>query len=194
MARRATPDLLPGTLDLLILRTLRTEALHGWAISERIQQISGDVLQINQGSLYPALHRLEDQGWIECEEVGVQTPPRPATKLSPSRTSTTVTVPFEVRATSSSIGIRRDGSFSSASLASRAGAVPVGATGGISPGRRVISHSMSPSRRVKGSLRDIPAKPAARASCSTYSGSISWFRASSARGRPRLEEPIEPMD
>jgi PadR family transcriptional regulator PadR len=60
-------DLLPGTLDLLILRTLQTEALHGWAISERIQQISEDVLQITQGSLYPALHRLEHQGWIEAE-------------------------------------------------------------------------------------------------------------------------------
>jgi transcriptional regulator len=65
MAR--TPDLLPGTLDLLILRTLQKEALHGWAVSERIQQISQDVLQINQGSLYPALHRLEHQGWIEAE-------------------------------------------------------------------------------------------------------------------------------
>jgi len=65
MAR--TPDLLPGTLDLLILRTLQKDALHGWAISERIQQISRDVLQINQGSLYPALHRLEHQGWIEAE-------------------------------------------------------------------------------------------------------------------------------
>ena len=64
---RSTPDLLPGTLDLLILRTLQTDAKHGWAISERIQQISGDVLQINQGSLYPALHRLEHQGWIEAE-------------------------------------------------------------------------------------------------------------------------------
>lgn len=67
MPRCATPDLLPGTLDLLILRTLQTEALHGWAISERIQQISGDVLHVNQGSLYPALHRLEHQGWIEAE-------------------------------------------------------------------------------------------------------------------------------
>jgi PadR family transcriptional regulator, regulatory protein PadR len=67
MPRRPAPDLLPGTLDLLILRTLQTEALHGWAISERIQQISGDVLQINQGSLYPALHRLEHQGWIQAE-------------------------------------------------------------------------------------------------------------------------------
>ncbi len=62
-----TPDLLPGTLDLLILRTLQKDALHGWAISERIQLISEEVLQINQGSLYPALHRLEHQGWIEAE-------------------------------------------------------------------------------------------------------------------------------
>lgn len=62
-----TPDLLPGTLDLLILRTLQKDALHGWAISERIQQVSEDVLQINQGSLYPALHRLEHQNWIESE-------------------------------------------------------------------------------------------------------------------------------
>lgn len=62
-----THDLLPGTLDLLILRTLQKDALHGWAISERIEQISEDVLQINQGSLYPALHRLEHQGWIEAE-------------------------------------------------------------------------------------------------------------------------------
>ena len=61
------PDLLPGTLDLLILRTLQTGALHGWAISERVQEVSEDVLQINQGSLYPALHRLEHQGWIEAE-------------------------------------------------------------------------------------------------------------------------------
>src|SRR6186713_701111 len=61
------PDLLPGTLDLLILRTLQRETLHGWAISERIQELSEEVLQINQGSLYPALHRLEHQGWIEAE-------------------------------------------------------------------------------------------------------------------------------
>ena len=67
MTRSPIPDLLPGTLDLLILRTLQTDSLHGWAISERIQQISQDVLQINQGSLYPALHRLEHQGWIEAE-------------------------------------------------------------------------------------------------------------------------------
>src|SRR5262245_57347752 len=67
MPRHPAPDLLPGTLDLLILRTLQASPLHGWAISERIQQISEDVLQINQGSLYPALHRLEHQGWIEAE-------------------------------------------------------------------------------------------------------------------------------
>ena len=67
MARQAIPDLLPGTLDLLILRTLQTDSLHGWAISERIQQVSEDVLQIGQGSLYPALHRLEHQSWIEAE-------------------------------------------------------------------------------------------------------------------------------
>jgi PadR family transcriptional regulator, regulatory protein PadR len=57
-------DLLQGTLDLLILRTLLTGPQHGWAISERIQQISQEVLRVNQGSLYPALHRLEHQGWI----------------------------------------------------------------------------------------------------------------------------------
>jgi PadR family transcriptional regulator, regulatory protein PadR len=60
-------DLLQGTLDLLILRTLSTGAMHGWGISLRIQQLSRDVLQINQGSLYPALHRLEQQGLIEAE-------------------------------------------------------------------------------------------------------------------------------
>src|SRR5881275_1309712 len=60
-------DLLQGTLDLLILRTLQGGSQHGWAISERIQQISEDVLQVNQGSLYPALHRLEHQGWIAAE-------------------------------------------------------------------------------------------------------------------------------
>jgi PadR family transcriptional regulator PadR len=67
MARTSKLDLLQGTLDLLILRTLQTEPRHGWAISERIQQISRDVLQVNQGSLYPALHRLERQGWIKAE-------------------------------------------------------------------------------------------------------------------------------
>jgi PadR family transcriptional regulator, regulatory protein PadR len=67
MERQSRLDLLQGTLDLLILRTLQTGPLHGWAISERIQQISRDVLQVNQGSLYPALHRLEHQGWIKAE-------------------------------------------------------------------------------------------------------------------------------
>ncbi len=57
-------DLVQGTLDLLILRTLANEPMHGWAIGKRIQQVSGDVLQVQQGSLYPALHRLEQQGWI----------------------------------------------------------------------------------------------------------------------------------
>ena len=60
-------DLLQGTLDLLILRALQNQPMHGWAISERIQQISERVLQVNQGSLYPALHRLEHQGWIKAE-------------------------------------------------------------------------------------------------------------------------------
>lgn len=60
-------DLLQGTLDLLILRTLDSGPRHGWAISERIQETSRDVLQVNQGSLYPALHRLEQQGWISSE-------------------------------------------------------------------------------------------------------------------------------
>ncbi len=59
-------DLPQGTLDLLILRTLALEPQHGWAISERIQQISSDVLRVQQGSLYPALHRLERRGWIKA--------------------------------------------------------------------------------------------------------------------------------
>jgi PadR family transcriptional regulator PadR len=59
-------ELPQGTLDLLILRTLALEAQHGWAISERLQQISSDVLQVQQGSLYPALHRLERRGWIKA--------------------------------------------------------------------------------------------------------------------------------
>ncbi len=67
MAQSSRLDLLQGTLDLLILRTLGTGPQHGWAISERIQQISRDVLRVNQGSLYPALHRLEHQGWIKAE-------------------------------------------------------------------------------------------------------------------------------
>lgn len=67
MANRSRLDLLQGTLDLLILRTLTNGPKHGWAVSERIQQISQDVLQVNQGSLYPALHRLEQQAWIKAE-------------------------------------------------------------------------------------------------------------------------------
>ena len=60
-------DLLQGTLDLLILKTLAPEPMHGWGISLRIQQISRDVLRVNQGSLYPALHRLEVRRWITSE-------------------------------------------------------------------------------------------------------------------------------
>lgn len=60
-------DLVQGTLDLLILRTLALEPKHGWAIAKRIQQISEEVLQVQQGSLYPALHRLEQQGWIKSD-------------------------------------------------------------------------------------------------------------------------------
>jgi PadR family transcriptional regulator PadR len=60
-------DLLQGTLDLLILKALNLGAMHGWGITLRIQQISDDVLKVNQGSLYPALHRLEEQGWIDSE-------------------------------------------------------------------------------------------------------------------------------
>ena len=60
-------DLLQGTLDLLILKTISREPLHGWGIAKRIQVLSGDVLSVGQGSLYPALHRLEQQGWITAE-------------------------------------------------------------------------------------------------------------------------------
>ena len=62
----AATDLLQGTLDLLILRTLALEPMHGWGIAQRIQQVSKDALQIGQGSLYPALHRLEYKGWIKA--------------------------------------------------------------------------------------------------------------------------------
>lgn len=62
----ARTDRLQGTLDLLILRILARDALHGWAIAQRLQELSRDVLQVGQGSLYPALHRLEDEGWIEA--------------------------------------------------------------------------------------------------------------------------------
>jgi PadR family transcriptional regulator PadR len=65
---RAVPaDLLQGTLDLLILKTLQAGPTHGWDIAQRIQQVSREVLRVGQGSLYPALHRLEDRGWIEAE-------------------------------------------------------------------------------------------------------------------------------
>ena len=60
-------DLIQGTLDLLILQTLVLEPMHGWAIARRIQQVSEDVLRITQGALYPALHRLEQQGWLRSE-------------------------------------------------------------------------------------------------------------------------------
>ena len=60
-------DLVQGTLDLLILKTISLEPMNGWAIAKRIVQISNDVLQVQQGSLYPALHRLEHQGWIKAE-------------------------------------------------------------------------------------------------------------------------------
>jgi PadR family transcriptional regulator, regulatory protein PadR len=60
-------DLIQGTLDLLIMRTIALEPMHGWAIAERIQQISDELLRVQQGSLYPALHRLEHQGWITAE-------------------------------------------------------------------------------------------------------------------------------
>jgi len=60
-------DLLQGTLDLLILKTIAREPLHGWAISKRITMLSSDALSVGQGSLYPALHRLEQQGWIRAE-------------------------------------------------------------------------------------------------------------------------------
>ena len=60
-------DVLQGTLDLLIMRTIAPGPLHGWAIAQRIQQISDDLLRVQQGSLYPALHRLEHQGWITAE-------------------------------------------------------------------------------------------------------------------------------
>jgi PadR family transcriptional regulator, regulatory protein PadR len=60
-------DLLQGTLDLLILKTVALEPMHGWAIAQRIRQISGEVLHVGQSALYPALHKLEQQGWIESE-------------------------------------------------------------------------------------------------------------------------------
>jgi PadR family transcriptional regulator, regulatory protein PadR len=64
---KAKSDLLQGTLDLLVLKTLDLEPMHGWGIAQRILQVSESVLQVNQGSLYPALHRLEEQGWITAK-------------------------------------------------------------------------------------------------------------------------------
>jgi transcriptional regulator len=60
-------ELVQGTLDLLILKTLAVEPMHGWAIAQRIHQMSADVLQVGQGALYPALHKLEQNGWITAE-------------------------------------------------------------------------------------------------------------------------------
>jgi transcriptional regulator len=60
-------DLVQGTLDLLILKILALEPLHGWAIGQRLKQVSGDILQVSDGSLYPALHKLEQEGWIKAE-------------------------------------------------------------------------------------------------------------------------------
>jgi PadR family transcriptional regulator PadR len=60
-------DVLQGTLDLLLLKVLVSEPLHGWAISQRLKQVSGDVLQVSDGSLYPALHKLEQEGWITAQ-------------------------------------------------------------------------------------------------------------------------------
>src|SRR5499433_3560744 len=66
-------DLVQGTLDLLILRVLSLEPQHGWAIAKRIQQVSGEVLQVQQGSLYPALHRLEQKRWIKSKWAETET-------------------------------------------------------------------------------------------------------------------------
>ena len=64
---QSNADVLQGTLDMLILKTLLLEPMHGWGVSQRIQAISEDILQVNQGSLYPALHRLAGRGWITSE-------------------------------------------------------------------------------------------------------------------------------
>jgi PadR family transcriptional regulator, regulatory protein PadR len=66
-------DLVQGTLDLLILKTISLQPKHGWAIAKRIQQVSKEVLQVQQGSLYPALHRLEQQGWIKARWAETET-------------------------------------------------------------------------------------------------------------------------
>ena len=65
--KKTQTDLLQGTLDLLVLKTLQPGPTHGWDIAQRIQQVSGEVLRVGQGSLYPALHRMERQGWIASE-------------------------------------------------------------------------------------------------------------------------------
>ena len=67
MTTTSTNDRLQGTLDLLVLKTLARGPMHGWSVALRIQEVSRDTLQINQGSLYPALHRLEDAGFVEAE-------------------------------------------------------------------------------------------------------------------------------
>ena len=67
MGKAPRNDLMQGTLDLLILKTLALGPQHGWGISQRIQQMSAEALRVNQGSLYPALHRLEEQGWVASE-------------------------------------------------------------------------------------------------------------------------------
>ena len=85
MGQNTRHDLLQGTLDLLILRTLRAGPQHGWAISEKIQQISEDVLRVNQGSLYPALHRLEHEGLDQSRMGGFRT--RAACAVLPVDTS-----------------------------------------------------------------------------------------------------------
>ena len=67
MAEKTKGDLLQGTLDMLVLKALQLEPMHGWGITERIEQWSGNALQVNQGSLYPSLYRLQRQGWITSE-------------------------------------------------------------------------------------------------------------------------------
>jgi transcriptional regulator len=66
-SRSTSNDVLRGTLDLLILKTLSLEPMHGWAVAQRLQQLSDEALQVGQGSLYPALQRLEENGWVESE-------------------------------------------------------------------------------------------------------------------------------
>ncbi len=78
-------DLVQGTLDLLILKTVALEPKHGWAIAKRIQQVSSEVLQVQQGSLYPALHRLEHRGWIKARWAETETGVRPGSIRSPGR-------------------------------------------------------------------------------------------------------------